>query len=80
MATYQNQEELFVSSRNAKADLDKANTKEEIIAVFKKHVTTVGYKSLGKLLIGQSPEEAVKKWANKLDEKNVEKSEETIHA
>ena len=80
MTIHQNPEGLYVSARNAKSDLDKANTKDEIVAVFKKHVSAVGYKSLGKMLTGQSPEDAVKKWAESLHEKKVENSEETIHA
>ena len=72
MANQQNPEELYAAARNAKADLDKAQTKEEIIAVFKKHVSAVGYKSLGKMFTGQSPEDAVKKWADSLQGKKAE--------
>ena len=69
MSGYQNPEELYMAARNAKADLDKAKTKAEIVEVFKKHVNSVGYKSLGRMLTGQSPEEAVKKWADSLQDK-----------
>jgi len=58
-------EELYQAARNAKADLDKASTKEEIVKAYKKHIA-IGYKSLGRLLVGQSAEEAVRKWASRL--------------
>jgi len=66
MTIQQNAKELYAAAQNAKDDLDKAKTKNEIVVVFKKHVSAIGYKSLGKMLTGQSPEDAVKKWASKL--------------
>lgn len=58
-------QQLIQAARSAKADLDQAITKEEVIAVYKKHIA-IGYKSLGRLLVGQSAEESVKKWASRL--------------
>ena len=57
---------LYKAANNAKVDIDKAITKEELIIVFKKHVPCVGYKSLARMLIGHSPEESVRKWAEKI--------------
>ena len=72
MPIQQNAEELFVAARNAKAELDKAKTKEQVVAVFKKYVSALGYKSLAKMLVGQAPEDAVKKWADRLQDKSAE--------
>ena len=66
MPKYKKPEELYEAARLAKEDLDKAQTREQIIGVYKKHFLAVGYKSLGKMLVGQSSEDAVKKWASRL--------------
>ena len=63
---FKSAEELYQAARNAKADLDSAQTKEEIVATYKKHIG-IGYKGLGRILVGQTPEEAVKKWASRLE-------------
>jgi hypothetical protein len=39
----------------AKADMDSAATREEIIAAWKKHVASVGHKRLYQLLVGKAP-------------------------
>lgn len=65
---YLSKQELIHAARLAAQDIDNANTRQELVAVFKKHIPALGYKTLAKLLVGQDPEAAVKKWAEKIDE------------
>lgn len=59
-------EELIAAARAAKADLDAAASKAEVVAAFQKHMGQVGWKVLGRLLTGQAPEKAVERWAKRL--------------
>jgi len=59
-------EQLIEAAKKAKIDLDKAKSKDDVIQVFKNHVPTVGYKSIGKMLAGATPESAVGKWAARI--------------
>ncbi len=45
---------------NAKAELDRCQTKAEVIEVWKRHYLTIGHRKLGRLLLGRPIEEIVK--------------------
>ncbi|HTL69977.1 MAG TPA: hypothetical protein VL404_01680 [Candidatus Eisenbacteria bacterium] len=72
MTKYNTKEELIQAARAAASDIDAAETKKELIAAFKKHVLYIGYKTLARLLVGQSPEEATKRWADRLGKEEDE--------
>jgi len=42
------------------AELDNAQSKSEVIEVWKRHYLRIGHRKLGRLLLGRSPEEIVK--------------------
>ena len=44
----------------AKKELDACSTKEEVIAVWRKHYLTLGHRKLGRLLLGRSIEELMR--------------------
>ena len=43
-----------------KADLDGAQTKADVIEVWKRHYLTIGHRKLGRLLLGRSLDEVSK--------------------
>ncbi len=43
-----------------KKELDACGTKEEVIAVWRKHYLTLGHRKLGRLLLGRSVEELMR--------------------
>jgi len=43
-----------------KKELDACRTKEEVIAVWRKHYLTLGHRKLGRLLLGRSVEELIR--------------------
>lgn len=43
-----------------KGELDAAQTKDEVIAVWKRHYLTIGHRKLGRLLVGQSVDAVVR--------------------
>lgn len=45
---------------NAKAELDRCETKAEVIEVWKRHYLTLGHKKLGRLLLGRPVGEILK--------------------
>jgi len=45
---------------NVKAELDRCETKAEVIEVWKRHYLTIGHKRLGRLLLGRPLEEILK--------------------
>ena len=46
-----------------KAQLDKASTKDEVVAVWREHYLKIGHRNLGRLLIGRSIDEILKRRA-----------------
>lgn len=44
----------------AKKELDACRTKEEVIAVWRRHYLTLGHRKLGRLLLGRSVEELMR--------------------
>ena len=45
---------------NVKAELDRCETKAEVIEVWKRHYLTLGHRKLGRLLLGRPIEEILK--------------------
>ncbi|MDI6772753.1 MAG: hypothetical protein QME77_09235 [bacterium] len=45
---------------NVKAELDRCETKAEVIEVWRKHYLALGHKKLGRLLLGRPLEEILK--------------------
>lgn len=43
-----------------KKELDACRTKEEVIAIWRKHYLTLGHRKLGRLLLGRSVEELMR--------------------
>lgn len=55
-------EELLATAEEAKTDLDKATTKDEIAAVFDHYAGSLGYKVVVRMLLGSSAASATAKW------------------
>jgi hypothetical protein len=53
------QEELAYLSQ-VKTELDAAATKQEVATLWKSHYLKIGHKKLGRLLLGQTPEQAMR--------------------
>jgi hypothetical protein len=66
MPNFKSGDDLVKAAQTAKGDLDKAQTREEIIAALKKHAMIIGWKACGKILTGQPAEQAVEKWSARL--------------
>lgn len=66
MPNFRTSEELISAAQKAKGDLDKAQTREDIILALKKNAMIIGWKACGRILTGQNPEDAVRKWATRL--------------
>ncbi len=45
---------------NVKAELDRSQTKAEVVEVWKRHYLTIGHRKLGRLLLGRPLEEIFK--------------------
>ncbi len=43
-----------------KADLDRAQSKDEVVAVWREHYLRIGHRKLGRLLLGRSVAEITK--------------------
>ncbi|MDQ7850064.1 MAG: hypothetical protein QN152_10570 [Armatimonadota bacterium] len=43
-----------------KAQLDRAQTKEEVVAVWRQHYLRIGHRKLGRLLLGRPLEEVLR--------------------
>lgn len=52
-------EEKIEYLKPIKATMDKASTKESIVAIWKENYLTVGHRHLGRMLIGRSPEDFI---------------------
>lgn len=46
--------------RQVKNELTAATTKDEVAGIWRKHYLSVGHRKLGRLLLGQTPEQAMK--------------------
>jgi len=58
--TFNSPEEERTYLTNVKADLDGAQTKADVVEVWKRHYLTIGHRKLGRLLIGRSLDEVLK--------------------
>ena len=67
MASYNSAMDLIGAARAAKAEIDQAQSKADVAAVFSRHYRAIGYKALGRILNGTRPEGAVERWAGKLN-------------
>lgn len=65
---FNTEEEKLEYVRRIKQELDMADSKHEIAALWKRHYLIIGHKILGRLLIGKSPEEAIARRKGKSDE------------
>jgi hypothetical protein len=45
---------------DVKAELDAAQTKDDIVQIWKKHYLKIGHRKLGRLLLGRSIDEIVR--------------------
>jgi hypothetical protein len=45
---------------DVKAELDTAQTKDDIVQIWKKHYLKIGHRKLGRLLLGRSIDEIVR--------------------
>lgn len=45
---------------NVKTELDRSQTKAEVVDVWKRHYLTIGHRKLGRLLLGRPLEEILK--------------------
>ena len=57
-----NPEQLLDMAEQAKADLDKATTKDEVAGVFDHYASTLGYKVVARMLLGSSATSATARW------------------
>ena len=58
--TFNSPEEERAYLTNVKTELDGAQTKAEVVDVWKRHYLTIGHRKLGRLLIGRSLDEVLK--------------------
>jgi hypothetical protein len=58
--TFSSPDEERAYLTNVKAELDRADTKADVIEVWKRHYLTVGHRALGRLLIGRPLDDVVK--------------------
>lgn len=59
-AMFDSPEEERTYLTNVKAELDRAETKADVIEVWKRHYLTVGHRKLGRLLLGRSLDEVLR--------------------
>lgn len=57
---FRSRDEELAYLRQVKADLDAATTRQEVAEVWRRHYLTVGHRKLGRLLLGQTPEQAMR--------------------
>jgi hypothetical protein len=58
--TFKTRDEELAYLKQVKAELDAATTKQEVAALWNRHYLTIGHRKLGRLLLGQSPEQAMR--------------------
>lgn len=58
--TFNSPEEERAYLTNVKAELDGAQTKAEVVDVWKRHYPTIGHRKLGRLLLRRSLDEVLK--------------------
>ena len=61
-----NPEQLLDMAEQAKADLEKATTKDEVAAIFDHYAGSLGYKVVVRMLLGSSAANATAKWRLRL--------------
>lgn len=54
-------EEERVYLERVNAQLDKASSKEEVVAIWREHYLRIGHRKLGRLLIGRSIDEILRR-------------------
>lgn len=58
---FESAEQELAYLAGVKRELDAAETKDAVVALWQKHYLTVGHRKLGRLLLGQSPEQATRR-------------------
>ncbi len=58
--TFASPDEERAYLEQVKAELDAAQTKEEVIAIWRRHYLKIGHRKLGRLLLGRPVEELVR--------------------
>jgi hypothetical protein len=58
--TFNSPEEEREYLTNVKTELDRCETKADVVEVWKRHYLTIGHRKLGRLLIGRSLDEVLK--------------------
>ncbi len=58
--TFNSPEEERAYLANVKTELDRCETKTDVVEVWKRHYLTIGHRKLGRLLIGRSLDEVLK--------------------
>ena len=58
--TFNSPDEERAYLTNVKTELDNAQTKSDVVDVWKRHYLTIGHRKLGRLLIGRSLDEVLK--------------------
>ena len=61
-----NPEQLLDMAEQAKADLEKATTKDEVAAIFDHYAGSLGYKVVVRMLLGSSAASATARWRLRL--------------
>ena len=61
-----NPEQLLDMAEQAKADLDKATTKDDVASVFDHYASSLGYKVVVRLLLGSDAATATARWRARL--------------
>jgi len=58
--TFANPDEERAYLEQVKRELDAAQTKEDVVAVWRRHYLKIGHRKLGRLLLGRSVEELLR--------------------
>ncbi|MDR5710285.1 MAG: hypothetical protein QN172_01440 [Armatimonadota bacterium] len=58
--TFSSPDEERAYLQQVKEELDAARTKEDVIAVWKRHYLKIGHRKLGRLLLGRPIEELIR--------------------
>ncbi|HET8678850.1 MAG TPA: hypothetical protein VFM39_01935 [bacterium] len=58
--TFETREQERDYLANVKAELDRSQTKAEVVDVWTRHYLTIGHRKLGRLLLGRPLEEILK--------------------
>lgn len=58
--TFKTRDEELEYLKQIRAELDKAATKQDVANLWNRHYLTIGHRKLGRLLLGQSPEQALR--------------------